>query len=573
MKVSLSKGFTLAAAASAAMLLAACGGGGGDSSSSSTPSATTSINGKAVDFYLSGATVSFLDCKDSAGKALTTTTNSTGDFTFPANCTKSALSVSGGTDIGTGLPFNGVMQAPAVEYRSGITPMISPLTTLVAQLGADQAAALATKLGLGGKDLLNADPLTDADVLKAAVVVQQLVEQISKTLQGVATGAGGTLSADAAAAAAAKAVAGVINSASGTVSLTSTATVTDAIKASVKNAQSSLPSTLQGSIDTVAANVAALATPLVSKQVSDVSTALGTIKLGGNATATVSALKGSGALNALKDSSQSTLSSTLASATSASVLTNAGNAGNLATLGNAVATGSAADVQSAAGSVQGLDSGKLAAVVDKVTLNDYVQASNILINNQSVTIADQMSVVGDLSDIKATLKEIGAPFGTGATDIRLGLHYSYNGNTVDVVFEKVSLVFSGGNLVSATFPANTNYSFLVTGSVPVSATLANGAADSLSSGNGQFTLPYAAILNKVKNSGVLNSTQLAALTPSAPGSVDVAFAVAGVDGSDVKLGIGTGTAAKYTSRVTVQTSGSQVSGYGLKSTITLNQPS
>lgn len=567
MQASLSKRFTLVAAASAAMLLAACGGGGGDSTPS-TPSAT--ISGKAIDFYLSGATVSFLDCKDSAGKVLTTTTNATGDFTFPASCTKSALSVSGGTDIGTGLAFNGVMQAPAVEYRAGITPMISPLTTLVAQLGAGQAAALAAKLGLSGKDLLNADPMTDADVLKAAVVVQQLVEQISKTLQGVATGAGGTLSADAAAAAAAKAVASVVSSGSGTADLTSASTVSDAIKASVKNAQSSLPSTLQGSIDTVAANVAALAGPLVSKQVGDVSTALGTIKLGGNASSTVAALKSSGALNALKDSSQSTLSTTLTSATSASVLTNASNTAKLATLGNAVATGSAAQVQSAAGDVQGLDSGKLSTVVDKVTLKDYLQASDVLINGLPATLGDQMSTTGGLSDIKVTVKEIGAPFGTGAADVRLGLHYSYNGNTVDVIFEKVSLVFSGGNLVSATFPANTNYSFLVTGSVPASATLSNGAADSLSSGNGQFTLPYAAILNKVKNSGALNSTQLAALTPKAPGTVDVAFAVAGVDGLDVKLGIGTGTAAKYASKVAVQTAGSQVSGYGLKSTITLN---
>jgi hypothetical protein len=567
MQASLSKRFTLVAAASAAMLLAACGGGGGDSGSS-TPSAT--ISGKAVDFYLSGATVSFLDCKDSAGKALTVITGANGDFTFPANCTKSALSVVGGTDIGTGLAFNGVMQAPAVDYRAGITPMISPLTTLVAQLGADQAAALAAKLGLSGKDLLNADPMTDGDVLKAAVVVEQLVEQISKTLQGVATGAGGTLSADAAAAAAAKAVASVISNASGTADLTSANTVSDAIKASVKNAQSSLPSTLQGSIDTVAANVAALATPLVRKQVGDVSTALGTIKLGGNASATVAALKSSGALNALKDSSQSTLSTTLTSATSASVLTNAGNTSKLATLGNAVATGSADQVQSAAGDVQGLDSGKLNTIVDKVTLKDYLQASDVLINNLPATLGDTMTTTGGLSDIKVTIKEIGAPFGTGAADVRLGLHYSYKGSTVDVIFEKVSLVFSGGNLVSATFPANTSYSFSVTGAAPASATLTNGSADSLSSGSGQFTLPYAAILNKVKNSGALNSAQLAALTPSAPGTVDVAFAVAGVDGSAVKLGIGTGTAAKYAGKVAVQTSTSQVSGYGLKSTITMN---
>lgn len=566
MRTRFTKPFMVVAVGSAASLLVACGGGGGDSGGGSA-----SVSGKAVDFYLSGATVSFLDCKDSAGKVLTVVTGANGDFTFPANCTKSALSVTGGTDIGTGLPFNGVMQAPAVDYRAGITPMITPLSTLVAQLGADQAAALAAKLGLSGKDLLNADPLTDTAVLKAAVVVQQLVEQISKTLQGVATGAGGSLSKEAAAAAAAKAVASVVSSASGTASLTSAATVTDAIKASVKNAQSSLPASLSGNIDTVAANVAALAAPLVSKQVSDVDTSLGTIKLGGDASSTVAALKNSGALNALKNSSQSTLSTTLASTTPASVLTDNSNAAKLADLGNAVATGSASDVQSKASAISGLDTAKLSTVVDNVTLNDYLQASNVTINGLPVTLSDQMSTTGSLSDVKAVIKEIGAPFGTGAADIRVGMHYSYNGNTVDVIFEKVSLVFSGGNLVSATFPANTNYSFRVTGSLPASATLSNVSADNLfSTGNGQFTLPYTTILNKVKNSGALTDAQLVALTPKAPGSVDVAFAVAGVDGSAVKLGVGTGTAAKYTSTVGVQTAGSQVSGYGLKSTITLN---
>jgi hypothetical protein len=562
------KPFVVVAVASAASLLVACGGGGGDSSSG-TSSAT--ISGKAIDFYLSGATVTFLDCKDSAGKPLTITTNATGDFTFPANCAKSALSVTGGTDIGTGLPFNGVMQAPAVDYRPGVTPMISPLTTLVAQLGADQASALAVKLGLSGKDLLTADPMQDAAVLKAAVVVQQLVVQVSKTLQGVATGAGGSLSQDVATAAAAKAVANVVSGSIGPASLSSSATVAAAISASVQNVKSILPAALQGNIDAVANNVAALAAPFVTKQVADVNATLGNIKLGGDASATVLALKTSGALNALKNSSQSTLATALASTASPSALTDSSNASKLANLGNAVATGSAADVQTAASAISGVDSSKLSTVINSVTLTDYLQVGGVTINGTPVTLSGNMSASGTLSDIKAVLTEVGSPFGSGATEMRLGIHYDYNGNANDVIFDKDALVFSGGNQLSATFPANANYSFRVSGNVPASATLTNVSADNVfSSGNGQFTLPYASVLTKVKNSGALTDAQITALTPKAPGTVNVVFAVSGVDGSPVKLGTGTGTAAKAAGQASVETASSKVSGYGLTSTITLN---
>lgn len=180
--------------AATAATLVACGGGG---DSPSKPSAT--VQGKAVDFYLSGATVTFLDCDNK-----TTMTNFNGDFTFPDGCTKSGLKVAGGTDIGTNLPFTGVLQAPPVEYKVGVTPVISPLTTLAVQLGATQAAAFATKLGLAGKDLATLDPLQDAVALKAAVVVQQLVDQVAKTLTGLSTD--GTLSAEDAAAAASSAL-------------------------------------------------------------------------------------------------------------------------------------------------------------------------------------------------------------------------------------------------------------------------------------------------------------------------------------------------------------------------------
>ncbi len=203
--------------AATAATLVACGGGG---DSPSKPSAT--VQGKAVDFYLSGATVTFLDCDNK-----TTMTNVNGDFTFPDGCTKSGLKVAGGTDIGTNLPFTGILQAPPVEYKVGVTPVISPLTTLAVQLGATQAAAFATKLGLAGKDLATLDPLQDAVALKAAVVVQQLVDQVAKTLTGLSTD--GTLSAEDAAAASS-----ALASASGNADLTNSTLVSTVVSSAVQ---------------------------------------------------------------------------------------------------------------------------------------------------------------------------------------------------------------------------------------------------------------------------------------------------------------------------------------------------
>lgn len=563
MQFGFSKTLSLTAIASATALLAACGGGGGTGSSpSSAP-----VQGKAVDFYLSGATVSFLDCSNQ-----TTTTNATGDFTFPANCTQSALTVKGGTDIGTGLPFNGVLQAPAVESKPGVTPVISPLTTLVAQLGTAQAAALATKLGLDGKDLLTLDPLKDGTALKAAVVVQQLVEQISKTLVGVATSAGGTLNANIAAAAAANAVANAISSASSSANLTEASTVTKAIEASVQNVKSSLPSSLQNNIGAVAVNVAVLATPTVSKLATDISTALGTITPGADATTTVAALQNSGALNSVRDSATSSIATTLVSAVAPTALANSSLTSTLASLGTAVATGTPTEVTTA---VNNLGSAVVSStLVNAVTLADYIQLGNVTLNGGTPTpLSPSLSVNGgSLSDIQVALSRQGAPFGTGASEVRAGMRYTYNGNTVEVIIDKVALAFSGSTLTAATVPANVTYSFRISGAVTASAALSNGMIDNLfsSTGGGSLDLPFAVFLNKLKSAGGLSDAQINALIPKATSTVNVAFAVIGTSGNKVKLGIPSGTDVKETAVVSVATAASQVSGDGVTTEVTVN---
>ncbi|WP_420991462.1 hypothetical protein ACKI2N_024920 [Cupriavidus sp. 30B13] len=559
--------FTLGIMAAAAAALVACGGGS-DSPSPSTPSSVT-VNGKAVDFYLSGATVTFLDCSNQ-----TATTNATGDFTFPAGCSTSALKVSGGTDIGTSQPFTGVLQAPAVAYKAGVTPVISPLTTLVAQLGAAQAAALATKLGLDGKDLATLDPMQDVAVLKAAVVVQQLVDQVAKTLTGLAKG--GTLSAGDAAAAASKAVANAVNAASGTADLTSGTLVTTVVTSAVQNAKAGLPATLQANIDTVAANVGALAGPVVASQVANVSASLGTIVLGTSPAATLAALQSAGAVNAVVDSAKSTTTSDLVAAVTPATLSDPSKTAGLSDLGGAVASGNAADIQTAATGLGSgaVDSGAIDNVANAVKPANFIQLATMTINGQTFPVSDAVTVTGGgaLGAITVAVSKDGDPFAGGAADVRAGLSYTYNGSTVSVIIEKVSLTFSGSALTAVQVPANTAYSFSISGSTSANVSLTNATPDNLfsSANGGSLSLPFTTFLAKLKSAGALSQPQIDALTPKATATFPVTFAVAGQGGKAVSVGTLAGGSPQKTQVQSVQTSAATVSGNGIKTSVTLN---
>lgn len=556
--------FTLGMMAAAAATLVACGGGD-DSTTPSQPS--VSVSGKAVDFYLSGATVTFLDCGNK-----TVTTNATGDFAFPNGCTTSALKVTGGTDIGTNQPFTGVLQAPAVTYKQGITPVVSPLTTLVAQIGPDQAAALATKLGLTGKDLTTLDPMQDAKVLQAAVVVQQLIDHIAKTLTGLATG--GTLSASDAAAAASRAVASAVTSAAGTADLASGTLVSNAVSGAVQNARSGLPTSLQANIAAVASNVAALAGPVITSHVSNVSTALSAIALSSSPADTLSTLKASGSLNAVTESAQSTATAALVKAVTPAALNDASNATNLAKLGDAVSTGNTAAIQQAANNLgSAVDTNAVSNVANAVKPTNYLQLANLTINNVSYPIADKISVTGGtLNSIKVAVTQNGDAFAGGPSQVRAGLSYTYGGNQVDVIIENVTLTFSGTQLANAVVPANTSYSFRISGGFSAAASVTNNGADNLfDTGNGgSLNLPFTVFLGKLKSAGALSQAQVDALTPKAVSTFPVTFAITGTSGKAVKVGALVDGGVQKAKTTSVTTAAAKVTGDGLKTTVTLN---
>ncbi len=140
--------------------LGAGGGGGGGGGGAATSS------GFVIDGYISGATV----FRDENGNGLLddgearTTTDEQGAFSGLGGDQNAPIVSVGGTDISTGLAFNGTLKAPA-----GST-VISPVTTLVQQIveadetGAttiDQAIArVNAALGLEeSTDVLNEDPI------------------------------------------------------------------------------------------------------------------------------------------------------------------------------------------------------------------------------------------------------------------------------------------------------------------------------------------------------------------------------------------------------------------------------
>lgn len=189
----------LAAALSA--LLTACGGS--NNYNNETPFQSKTVSGTAVDFYLADATVQFDNCKDASGLPVFVKTNAAGKFTFKTTetCQNSAITVTGGTDIGTGLPFTGALKLKSTNLQSlnSNSAVVSPLTTLQSYLGSSSNAdikPILEKLGISsvtiakletaGFDLAQYDPVRDdAPARDMAIIfaVQQLANQVEDNLQ------------------------------------------------------------------------------------------------------------------------------------------------------------------------------------------------------------------------------------------------------------------------------------------------------------------------------------------------------------------------------------------------------
>lgn len=258
-----------ALAAATSLLLSACGGsssGGGSNSPAPT------IKGLAVDGPLAGATVTFVDCNNAQVE-----TDNEGNFTFPQDCTSSELTVTGGIDTATDLPFTGEIKAPQRAPNEQNLIVVSPITTLIQasiDAGASPAEAtqqIAAALNLSGVDLLSVDPMKNQQVYAKTVAVQQMVEQIQAV---VASLGGSTTQAELNAQAFAALQTALSAAPASENTLTSTATISAAISATVEAVKADLSLDIQNNLENVQTNLAALSAEVISSNVQSVEIAI-----------------------------------------------------------------------------------------------------------------------------------------------------------------------------------------------------------------------------------------------------------------------------------------------------------
>lgn len=253
---------------SIAAVLVGCGGGG-----SSSGGSVTATQGRAVDGPLAGALVVFEDCAQQ-----TTLTNQEGFFEFPSNCKTSALSVTGGLDRATNLPFSSTLKAPRSNANDII---VSPLTTLIqVQVESGQnvnaaAQQIARVLGLQGTNLLSADPMRNKELYTKTVVVQQLIEQIQSSIAPLTEG----IAQEEFTLAAFAALSSALTADNQPSSLQDPTIIQATITQTLSAVQDYLPPEYQDNLAAVSANLAALATPAILENVQAVESSLQSLPL------------------------------------------------------------------------------------------------------------------------------------------------------------------------------------------------------------------------------------------------------------------------------------------------------
>lgn len=239
------------------------------------------IKSSVIDGYVRGATV-FADANGdgilNAGE-FSTTTDENGNYLLPPDVAAGTVYASGGVDIMTGRPFQGVLTAPV-----GAT-VVNPLTTLVqAMVSGGQAASVAEAtaavqqaLGLPANiNLLSYDPLVvlasgtaSGAEQQAALVVQATALQIANVISQVANSidASGSLTLQSSAATVITALANMVGSATTVLNLSSADTLGKVVQDAVtQSGISSLNTTQLSQISAVTASsnaAAAAATDII----------------------------------------------------------------------------------------------------------------------------------------------------------------------------------------------------------------------------------------------------------------------------------------------------------------------
>lgn len=569
---------TALAFATSSLLIAGCGGSSSDGGSAPRVEPT----GKAIDFYLSGATVTF----DGCGGA-TRLTNATGGFNFPENCFQSNVTVTGGTDIGTGLPFTGVLRALAIPGGSEI--IVSPITTIISytDAGIANTAKFAAQLGLEDKNFLLIDPMTNSSVLKTTVVTQQLLNQIQSVLTTL-----GVTDPKAASMAATKAlseqmVKRVNDPAITTPGLTETAFIQAVVESSVLNAKANLNFT-DAEIAAVAKNTAAIAAATIQQKVRDVSDAMQNFEVKGTPAATLQALQDGGQTATIKDASLSQAGSEAVAAIS-ELITNANpaTAPALATLGAAIASGNTTAIENAAialNNILPVDQQLSADIIDDLkdieTYTDFIRLNSAGFNgNPSVSINQLTSstanapvtVNGGFNSVQLDMTKIGQPFKAGFSEAKVGLSYTVNNvNKLNIVVSNVDLGFdAAGKLTSASVPKGAKYSFTTAGSQTTNVDSTNLTIDNLTVTNGVLSLPVTGsngFLDKASSKSPTLKNAIASYMPKTGDKVSIQVTMGATQNTSVRVGTAGGNPAPA---ITIDAGAASVLGQGVNAQLAI----
>lgn len=449
--------------AATSLILSACGGG---SSGGSTAPAQT-IKGLAIDGPLAGATVTFVDCNNAQVE-----TDNEGKFTFPQDCTSSELTVTGGIDTATDLPFTGEIKAPQRAPNEQNLIVVSPITTLIQasiDAGASPAEAtqqIAAALNLSGEDLLSVDPMKNQQVYAKTVAVQQMVEQI----QAVIASLGGSTTQTELNRAAFTALQVALSDSDE--DLTSTATITAAIFATVEAVKADLSLDIQNNLENVQTNLAALSAEVISSNVQSVETAIQNVPAA-TFNAGTESIKNE-TQDAVTEAKESVAAEKIVTAL-APVLTQAPAQveDSLKAISTAVADPTAptsnGDIASAITQIQTnvptvtLPLSTIEAVqnanefyADYLELNGF----NVQNANQTITALNNSFTnpiqVQSLNNLLVGITSKGT-YATTANQIvaAAALHISTGTKTLTISANKLNLNFSAGMLTEATIPANT----------------------------------------------------------------------------------------------------------------------
>ncbi len=455
--------FKLTTLAIATSLLAACGGGG---SSSSTPAAPT-ISGLAVDGPLAGATVTFTECNNA-----TTTTKSDGTFTFPQGCTSSPVTITGGIDTATDLPFTGEIKAPKRTSNEQNTIVVSPITTLIqASIAAGATPEQATQqiaaaLNLSGVDLLTTDPMTNKDLYAKTVAVQQMVEQI----QTVVASLGGSTTQAELNTAAFSALQAALSAPTSDNNLTSTATITAAISATVEAVKEDLPTETAANLANVQTNLAALSAEVIATNVQKVETAIQNVPVA-TFSAGIDSIKTATQTAVVEAKSSVAAEKTVTALVDVLIQTPAQVASSLQAISAAVAEDNSSGVTTALTQLEQAANITLPAEIKETVEKanqfyaDYLELNGFSVQSQDKTITELNASlttpiqVTSLNNLLVGITSQGT-YATTASPViaTAALRISTNTQAVTISANQLNLKFNAGTLTEAIIPAGSQIS-------------------------------------------------------------------------------------------------------------------